>query len=145
MAHPIQDLADAFLALLAAAPGSPSLVVLDGEVDDEVPPYALVYFYIETPNGLVAPDAVSLAGASTAIDARAYVHCVGGDPQASRAARAVSGRVRAAVLDQVLTVPGRSCFPIEWLEGQPPRRNEEMPGSTAFDQVDVYGWRSVPA
>ena len=144
MSWPIQDLFDAFKALLESAPGSPSLVVYDGKVDDApAPAYALVYFYIETPDGLVAPDAVPLTLDSDVIDARAYVHCVGADPQAARAARAVSGRVRGAVLNRTLIIPGRECFPIRFREGQPPRRNEET-ATTVFDQTDVYGWRSVP-
>lgn len=142
---PIQDECDAFLALLAAAPGSPALVVCDGNVPDgTTAPYALVYFYIETPDGLAAPDAVSLNFDSDVIDAMAYVHCVGAEPQAPRAARGVAGRARAAVLNQTLTVVNRSCFPIRWREGQPPVRNEDL-GTVVFDQVDVYGWRSVPA
>jgi hypothetical protein len=145
MSWPVQDLFDGFWALLLAAPGSPTLVAYDSKVDDgAAPPYAKVEFYIQTPNGLVAPDAISLAGDSAAIDAVAVVHSIGGDPQAARAARAVSGRVRAAVLDKVLLISGRSCFPIEWIDGQPPQRNEEIPGTTVYDQTDVYGWRSVP-
>ena len=143
MTWPIQDHCDAFLALLRSASGSPALDVYDGRVAGD-PPYALVYFAIETPDGLVAPDAVPLTYDSDVIDARAYVHCVGADPEAAKAARAVAGRVRAVVLNQTLTVSGRSCFPIRWREGQPPQRNEETPGLTVFDQVDVYGWRSVP-
>jgi hypothetical protein len=146
MSWPIQDLADAFLALLRSAPGSPSLTVYDGQVDDDAPPaFVVVYLYIETPDGLAAPDAVPLTLDSDVIDVRAYVHCVGGAPEASRAARAVAGRVRSAVLNKVLTVPGRTCFPIRWREGSPPQRNEEIPGRVVFDQTDVYGWRSVPA
>lgn len=142
MSWPIQDHADAFLAAARAASGSPSLVVFDGKVDNgAVAPYALVYFSIETPDGLAAPDKISLTYASTAINARAYVHCVGGS---ASNARAVAGRVRAAVLDLTLTIAGRSCFPVRWLEGQPPQRNEEIPSSPVFDQVDVYGWTSVP-
>jgi hypothetical protein len=141
---PIQDEADAFLALLAAASGSPSLAVYDGSVPDSPEPaYALVYFYIETPDGLAAPDAVSLTFDSDVIDAWAYVHCVGSQPQSARAARAVSGRVRAAVLNKTLTVANRSCFPIRWREGQSPIRDETT-GLVVFDQIDVYGWRSVP-
>jgi hypothetical protein len=142
---PVQDLADAFLALLATAPGGPpALAVYDGAVPDgPAPAYALVYFLIETPDGLTAPDAVPFTLASTVIDALAYVHCVGAEPQAARAARAVAGRVRAAVLDQVLTVPNRQCFPIRWDSGQPPVRNE-LTGLVVFDQVDVYRFRSVP-
>jgi hypothetical protein len=142
---PVQDLADAFLALLATAPGGPqALAFYDGAVPDgPEPAYALVYFLIETPDGVGAPDAVPFTLASTVIDALAYVHCVGAEPQAARAARAVAGRVRAAVLDQVLTVPNRQCFPIRWDSGQPPVRNE-LTGLVVFDQVDVYRFRSVP-
>ena len=145
MSHPVQDLADAFLALLATAPGSPALVVCDGEVKDgTTAPYALVYFYIETPDGLRAPDAVPLTMASDVIDAWAYVHCVGSDPQAARAARAVSGRVRTAVLNKRLTVVGRDCGLIRHDSGQPPRRDQDT-GPTVMDLVDVYTFRSVPA
>lgn len=144
MSWPVQDLADAFLALLAASPGSPSLAVYDGAVPDSPEPaYALVHFYIETPDGLQAPDAVPLTFDSDVIDAWAYVHCVGANPQAARAARAVSGRVRSAVLNQVLTVPGRQCFPVRFDHGQPPVRNEET-GPVVFDQVDVYKLRAIP-
>jgi len=142
---PIQDLADALLAQLATAPGGPpSLTVYDGAVpDNPAVAYALVYFYIETPDGLVAPDAVPLTFDSDVIDAFAYIHCVGADPQGARAARAVAGRVRAAILNQTLTVAGRSCFPIRWDSGQPPQRNE-LTGVVEFDQVDVYKFRSIP-
>lgn len=140
MTHAIQDHFDAFFALLQA---DATLNPYDGEVPPApAPRYSLVYFYIETPNGLLAPDAISLAGLSTVVDARAYVHNVGSTPSS---ARAQSGRVRTAVLDKVLAITNRSCFPIEWLEGQPPRRNEELPGDPVHDLVDVYGWRSVPS
>lgn len=141
MGWPIQDHCDAFLARARAAAGSPALTVHDGEVPDgSTPPYALVYFFVETPDGVAAADKISLTLASTAINARAYVHCVGVNAEA---ARAVSGRFRAQVLDVTLSVPGWSCFPVRWLEGNPPQRNEEIPGSTLFDQVDVYGWAAV--
>jgi hypothetical protein len=142
---PIQDLADAFLALLATAPGGPpALTVYDGAVPaGPEPAYALVYFYIETPDGLAAADAVPLTFDSDVIDSWAYVHSVGANPQAARAARSVAGRVRAAVLNQTLSVAGRSCFPIRWHDGQPPQRNEDT-GVVVFDQVDIYTFRSVP-
>jgi hypothetical protein len=145
MTWPIQDLADAFLALLATAPGGPpALAVYDGKVPDSpAPAYALVYILAQTPDGLAAPDAVNLTFDSDVIDLWAYVHSVGADPQGARAARAVAGRVRAAVLNKTLTVANRTCFPIRWREGQPPQRNEET-GPGVFDQVDVYGLRSVP-
>jgi hypothetical protein len=104
--------------------------------------YALVYFYVETPDGLQAPDAVNLTFDSDVIDAWAYVHSVGVTPAS---ARIQARRVRTAVLNKVLTVAGRTCFPIRWREGQPPQRDEDVPGAPVFDQVDVYSWRSVPA
>lgn len=144
MTWPIQDLADAFFALARSAPGSPSLAVYEGAIPDGAEPaYALVYFYIDTADGLTAPDAVSLSFDSDVIDVWAYVHCVGAEPEAERAARAVSGRFRSAVLNQTLTVANRSCFPIRQHDGQPPQRNEDT-GLTIIDQVDVYGFRSIP-
>lgn len=141
MSWPIQDHADAFLALLAAAAGSPALVVLDGEVPPgTLPPYVLVYFHIETPDGLVEPDKVPFDLDSDVVKARAYVHCVGGT---AAAARAVAGRARGALLNVTPEIDGRECFPIRWLEGQPPRRDEETL-TPSFDQVDVYGWTSIP-
>jgi hypothetical protein len=148
---PINDLADAFFTLLRAAPGSPALAVYDGEVPDSpAPAFALVYFYIETPDGLMAPDAVPLTLDSEVIDARAYVQCVGSSAktttgEAAKSARAVAGRVRSQLLNKTLVVPDRSCFPIRWLEGTSPQRDEDIPGWTVFNQRDVYGWRSVPA
>jgi hypothetical protein len=143
MTWPIQDQADAFLALARTAPpSSPALTVYDGLVPKSpAASYALVYFSIETPDGVAEPDKISLTYASTAINARAYVHCVSID---ASGARAVAGRIRAGVLDQVLAIAGRSCFPIRWREGQPPQRNEDVPGAPVFDLVDVYGWSSIP-
>jgi hypothetical protein len=152
---PDQDLADAFLALLATAPGGPPfLKVFDGAVDADSlvgsntdgnfdPPYVLVYLSTEAPSADQAPDTSSLVFDSRTTDLWAYLHCVGAEPQAARAARAVAGRVRAVLLDQALTVASRSCFPIRWREGQPPTRSEET-GRVVFDKVEVYSVRSVP-
>lgn len=129
----------AFFALLEA---DSTLNPYDGEVPDApAARYALVYFYVETPDGLQAADAVNLTFDSDVIDAWAYIHSVGATPAS---ARIQSARVRTAVLNEVLTVAGRECFPIRWREGQPPQRNEDIPGGPVFDQVDVYSWRSVP-
>lgn len=142
MSLTIQDHADAFRILLSDAPGIPALLGLDGVVPPgTVPPYALVYFYVETPDGLTVPDKVPLTFNSDVIEAWAYVHCVG---QNAVAARAVSGRVRAAVLNRTPSVVGRTCFPIRWKSGSPPQRDESL-GPLVMDQVDVYGWTSVPA
>lgn len=142
MSLPIQDLWAAFQTLAGSSAG-PALPLLDGEVPDGTAmPHALGYFYIVTPTGLAAPDAVPLTMDSDVIDAVAYVHCVGSTPAS---ARAVSGRIRGAVLNRTLIVPGRSCFPIRQDDGQPPQRDEQIPGQPVHDLVDVYTWRSVPA
>jgi hypothetical protein len=135
----LEDHAAAFLAAIAGT----GLTVYDGQVGDGAPSqYVLVYALFETPDGAIAPDVLSLTLASTTLDALMYVHQVG---ITSPSARATAARVRSAVLDQVLTVAGRTCFPVRWREGQPPRRNEEIPGAPVHDQVDIYSWRSVPA
>lgn len=134
-----QDHADAFLNLLRA---DASLTVHDGAATTgAVPPYVLVYIFRETPDGLAAPDRVPLTGRSMAANLWAYCHCVGGN---ATAARAVAGRVEAAVLDVTPVVVGRVCFPIRWREGSPPRRDEDT-GPLVMDLVDVYSFGSVAA
>ncbi|WP_422744349.1 tail completion protein gp17 [Micromonospora sp. WMMD754] len=130
--------ADAVLALLAAAPGNP-LRVLDGAVPKETaPPYVLVYFGDEDPE---LPDSRALEGSSERFVLRAWVHCVGGN---AAAARALGERVRAALLDVVPSIAGRSCWPIRREEGSPPQRDEST-GTLVMDRVDVYRLESVPA
>jgi hypothetical protein len=46
-----QTHAQVFLDLLDADNAAPALVVLDGHVDTEVPPYVLLYFAFHTPSG----------------------------------------------------------------------------------------------
>ena len=134
-----EDHAAAFIALLTAA----GLTAFDGEVTGAAPEtYVLVYTLFQRPDGSAAPDAISLAGTSIALDVWAYVHCVS---STAASARALSALVEAAVLDRVLTVAGRVCAPIRWREGQLARRDEEIPGKPVHDVVDVYGWRSLPA
>lgn len=134
--------AKAVLDLLDADNTAPALVVLDGLVPSgQTPPYVLVYFSIGTPSAELAPDKTSLNFDGTAVDLQAYCHSVGGN---GAAARAVATRVRNALLNVTPTVAGRSCFPIRWQEGQPPQRDETT-GTPVFDQVDVYGFTSLPA
>lgn len=137
----VQAHAQAFLDLLDADNTPPALVVLDGKVPDgQSLPYVLVYFYIATPDGLVAPDKVGLDFDSDVVELWAYCHNVGGN---AMAARIEAGRTRAAVLNRTPVVAGRSCFPIRWREGQPAARDEDT-GALYIDQVDVYGFTSVP-
>lgn len=136
----IQAHADAILALLRAAPGSPALVVHDGIVPagQTTPPYVLVYLHAGYP-----PDSGvrSLTMATAELALTITLHCVGGN---AVAARAVANRARTALLDVVPTVTGRVCWPVRHLESQPPRRDEST-GTAVMDQVDVYQLRSVPA
>jgi hypothetical protein len=138
----IQAHANAVLAL--AVP--PSVLATTGVYDGVVPKapaaqYLLFYMYLMTPDGLAAPDAVSLNFDSDVADFWIYCHCVGED---AIAARAVSAQARLALLNVTPVVTNRVCFPIRWREGNPPRRDEET-GPLVMDQVDVYGFRSVPA
>jgi hypothetical protein len=135
----LEDHAAAFLGLISGT----GLTTYDSQVAKGPPKeYVLVYPMFETPDGLLAPDALSLTLASTALDVSMYVHNVGVTAQS---ARATASRTRGAVLDVAPVVAGRICFPVRWREGQPARRNEEIPGAPVFDEVHVYGWRSLPA
>ncbi len=131
--------ADAVLALLAATPGSPPLVVLDGYVPtNTLPPYSVVYFAFES---LDADDLTSnLDWQSLRLNCSIYVHSVGGN---GKAARAVAARVRTALLDVTPTVTGRSCFPIRHIDNTVADRDEST-GVLIVDIVDVYRLSSVP-
>lgn len=129
--------ADAVLALLAGASGTP-LKVYDGAVPTGgVPPYVLLYFADADPE---AADNRPLEGGSQRFVLRVYAHCVGGN---AAAARALGDRVRSALLDAVPVVAGRECFPIRREDGSPPQRDEST-GTLVMDRVDVYRLESVP-
>lgn len=122
------------------------LTVCDGKVNQGVvAPYVLVYLFVQTPDGLLAPDKVKLSGDSDVIDLRAYCHCVGGGVFAAANARDVQDRVRAQLLNVRPVIAGRTCFPVRWFDGQPANRNEELPGAPVVDQVDIYRLETVPA
>lgn len=133
----LQDHADAVLSLLRA---DASLTVYDGSVTGPVDHYVLVYTFRQLPGGDLAPDKTPLTGDTTTVDMRFYCHCVGSD---AMAARAVQGRVQAALLDVTPAVSGRACFPIRWVEGTQSNRNEETLG-LVVDAVDVYSLVTVP-
>lgn len=135
----IEDHVAAGLALLTA---DTALKVYDGEVPDSpAAAYVLVYAFRQLPDGTVAADrGVSLVGTSAVVDMRLFCHCVG---TTAAQARWVQSRVEAALLDVTPVISGRGCFPIRWVDGEQTIRNQEtLVGS--FDQVDIYGWSSVP-
>ena len=142
MSWPIQDHADWVLARLNA---DAQLTVCDGLVPKGTnPPYVLVYLMVQTPDGLAAPDKVPLSNDSDVVDLSIYCHCVGAGVNAARNARAVSGRVRAQLLNVLPVLAGRVCWPLRWRESQPPQRDEELL-TPVVDLVDVYGLVSKPA
>jgi hypothetical protein len=122
--------------------GTPVLTVHDGKVPDAAtPPYVLVYFTALTPPAEAAADKVDLGFDSDVVDMSAYCHCVGANGQA---ARALTARVRAALLNWTPTVASRSCFPMRHIDNFQPQRDEQT-GTTYFDVVDVYRLVTVPA
>lgn len=137
----LQAHTSAVLALLDADNADPPLVVCNGIVKTERPPYALVYFRLYTPSGAEVPQHVSLEGTSDVIDTWAYVHCVAADPDGTLA---VAGRVRARLLGVTPVIAGRSCYPIAHDDSRPAGRDERL-GQAVFDQVDMYRFRSQPA
>jgi hypothetical protein len=129
-----------FLDLLDADDVSPPLVVLDGQVAGQAPPYVLLYIALRTPSGVDEPDKVSLEATSDVLNATAYCHSVGGG---QHAALAVADRVRAALRGVVPVIANRVCFPIGQVDGQPVQRDETT-GVPVFDQVDVWQFTSLP-
>jgi hypothetical protein len=138
----VQAHANAVLGLLVPPSVPATTAVLDGVVlAGTTRPYLLVYTYLMTPDGLAAPDAVSLNFDSDVVDFWVYCHCVGDD---ATAARAVSAQARTALLNVTPAIVSRACFPIRQRESSPPQRDEQT-GPLVMDQVDVYSFRSVPA
>lgn len=129
----IDEHAAAVLALLNAVTG-PQLVVYDGKVPTGAAlPYVLPYFAGGYPD-------LNFRAVTKTFQLRITLHCVAGNGQA---ARRVSDRAAAALLDVRPVVAGRTCYPIRWEESQPPQRDEST-GALVMDQVDTYLLGSVP-
>jgi hypothetical protein len=131
-----------FLDLLDADDVPPALVVQDGRVETGVvPPYALCYFAFRTPSGAEEPEKVSFEAASDLLVATAYIHCVGGNANASLA---VAGRVRQALRGVAPVIAGRGeCSRIGQIDGAPTSRDEST-GAAVHDTVDVWQFFSLP-
>jgi hypothetical protein len=127
-----QAMADAGLNLLRVDAGPPALVVFDGPIPAGTqPPYVRVYTHIEWP----ADDPNNaLDGVSGRAVVRWYCHCVGGNDQA---ARGVTQRVRAALLDKRPAVTGMVPGMIRHEQSIPPV-TDETTGTAVLDAVNVY-------
>lgn len=137
----LQAHATAFLGLLSAASGSPTLVVHDGKVPTgALPPYVVVYFAFSAPPAEGDLQTSNLNAASVRQECWAYCHNVGAT---TAAARAVAARTQAALLDVTPVVASRKAWPISHYEGQP-AAHDETTGVAVFDQVDVYRLSTVP-
>lgn len=128
---------------LAAAPGSPALVPLAGGTValNQPLPYLVVHLRLWTPSGELEPDKVGKENTSDLLNVWAYCHSVGGNVDA---ALAIAGKVRGQLLGWEPAITGRVCFPIKHEDSTPADPNQTT-GQTLVDQIDVYGFTSMPA
>lgn len=130
-----ETLAQTGLGLLRADVG---LTVYDGKVPDgATEPYVLVYTTVAWPAGAEGNTVTGLR--STAM-VTWHCHCVA---ESASGARIVQQRVRAALLNQTVTVAGRSCGRIKQDEVLAPNRDETT-GHLVMDGVAVYSLLSTP-
>lgn len=132
-----QALIHVALDLLAA---DPALVVYDGIVPGNptpAPPYVVVYTTIDHS---AVDDDNALDGLSKAWSARWYIHSIGATAQA---ARAVSQRVRAALLDVRPVIGTLRCGLIREEPGSPAPGRDESTGVPVIDAVSVYSLRAT--
>lgn len=137
--------AAAVLAQLAAAPGSPAMVVHDGKVPDtgsagSLPPYVVVRFVFRKLTATESPATTTLSFDSVTYQVEATLHCVGAD---ARATRGVATRAETQLLNWRPTVAGRSCSPMRQVESTTLEANEQM-GVSVEQQVDAYRFQSQP-
>lgn len=138
--------AQAVLTRLAAAAGSPAMVVHDGRVPDtgqpgSVPPYAVVRFAFRKLTASESPATTSLTFDSVTYRVDVTVHSVGVD---ARSTRGVATRAETQLLNWAPTVAGRTCTPLRQVESTTLEPNEQM-GVSVEQMVDVYRFQSQPA
>jgi hypothetical protein len=134
--------AEAFLGLLHAALDPVPIVIYDGKVPDPLPdvnasPYVVVYF---DPGWPTDGAANALDGKSVTYVLHGYCHCVAGS---MAGVRALTGQVRAALLNVRPTVTGRTSGLIRWYDGQPANPDESL-GKLAVNKVDIYELVTTP-
>jgi hypothetical protein len=128
--------ADAVLGLLHAALDPVPISVFDGKVPDPTPdvaahPWVLVYFDADWP---IDGAGNSLDGTSRTYVLRAWCHSAAAS---AAGARAIAGQVRAALLNVIPTITGRTSGMICHIDGQPANPDETL-GFLVVDKVDVY-------
>jgi hypothetical protein len=125
--------ADASLTVYPDAEGNvPAAVDMASE-------YVRVHTAIERPTG-ISGAANRLDGLSSTAVVRWYCDCVGPNEYASLA---VGMRVRAALLDQIPVIAGRTCGPIRQ-EAAAPTTRSEVTGIPVYDRVYVYRMQTSP-
>ncbi len=130
--------ADAVLDLIEAT----GLTVYRGKLPPTVatltPPWVLVYTAVEWPD---EDGDHGLDHASSTCVTSAYCYCAG---TTDTSVLAVTGRVRAALVDVVPTITGRVCSPIGQISSEPARPHEGT-GSTVLTAMSIYELRTRPA
>jgi hypothetical protein len=133
-----QDHVDAYLALLRAAADLTVYPAIEGGTKTvpsvASPPYVAAHFAAERPSG------GRLDMRSTRMVVRGYLHCVGAS---DIAARVVSGKVAAVLLDVRPVIAGRSCAPIRHETSREPR-NDESTGALVATLTEVYRLETLP-
>jgi hypothetical protein len=134
-----QALVNAGLALLAADPLSPALVVYDGIVPvdpatglTKPPPYVLVYSTVEWPAGAQGDG---LDGLSRSPTVRWITHSVGKN---AVDCRAIAQRVRTQLLNARPTIAGLDLGLIRQESGAGPPTRDETTGTPVMDAITVY-------
>ncbi|MBP2704400.1 hypothetical protein JOL79_11305 [Microbispora sp. RL4-1S] len=95
-------------------------------------PYAVIYPSPGVPDGNVAEPVAYL-------DYTAQINCWGADADQ---AETCADQVRAPLIGKRLTVPGRSCYPVQQPPGSPPTARIDTPPPPEFRAVVEIAFRS---
>lgn len=132
--------ADAGLDLIEAS----GLTVYRGKLPPNVatltPPWVLVYSAVEWPDAATNEDA-GLDHRSDTCVTTWYCYAAG---TTDTSVLAVTGRVRAALLDVTPTIAGRVCNQIGQVSSEPPRPHEGT-GTAVLTALSIYELKTRPA
>lgn len=130
--------ADAGLDLIEAT----GLTVYRGKLPPDIatltPPWVLVYTAVEWPD---EDSGHGLDHASSTCITTWYCYCSG---TTDTSVLAVTGRVRAALVDVRPTITGRVCSPVDQVSGEPARAHEGT-GTSVLTALSIYELRTRPA